>query len=117
MSLHEVEVFAEHIHSLGCPMVEASMGSEGAVLFCGGKLYRQPAHKVDALDTLGAGDAFLTAFLTAYLDESLPGETVDEKIVRSLDHAAEFAAGICMVHGAFGEGEHYTNTDLEDPNA
>lgn len=116
-TLDEVKAFAEHIAQLGCPMVEASMGGEGAVLCYNGKIYRQPAHKVEALDTLGAGDAFLTAFLTGFLDESLPGETEDDKLARCLDAAAEFAAGTCMVHGAFGEGEHYTNTELENPNS
>ncbi|MBR0140172.1 MAG: hypothetical protein IJM17_07800 [Firmicutes bacterium] len=103
----------EKIHGLGCPMVEASMGSEGALLSYKGKIYRQPAHLVEAVDTLGAGDAFLTTFLINFLDESLPGETEDEKIARSLDKAADFAASVCMTHGAFGMGERYTNTELE----
>ncbi len=107
----------EKIHGLGCPMVEASMGSEGAILSYKGKTYRQPAHLVEAVDTLGAGDAFLTTFLINFLDESLPGETEDEKIVRSLDKAADFAASVCMTHGAFGMGEHYTNTELERPDS
>ncbi len=105
------------IHGLGCPMVEASMGSEGAVLSYKGKLYRQPAHKVDAVDTLGAGDAFLTTFLINFLDETLPGESEDEKIARSLDRAADFSARICLTQGAFGMGEHYTNTELERPDS
>lgn len=103
------------IHGLGCPMAEASKGSDGAILSYKGKLYRQPAHKVDAVDTLGAGDAFLTTFLINFLGERIPGELEDRRIFRCLDKAAEFAASVCMTHGAFGMGEHYTNTELDVP--
>ena len=44
---------------------------------------------VDAIDTLGAGDSFTTAFLLSLLD--------GEKIETAMEKGAEFAAKTCMV--------------------
>ena len=49
-------------------MVIATRGSYGAVLFDGTQFYEQPPHLVEAVDTLGAGDSFATAFLLSFLE-------------------------------------------------
>ena len=51
---------------------------------------------VEAVDTLGAGDSFATAFLL----ELLKGGTIED----AMQAGSEFAAKTCMVHGAFGHG-------------
>ena len=66
------------------------------------KYYRQIPKPVDAIDTLGAGDSFTTAFLLSLLD--------GEKIETAMEKGAEFAAKTCMVRGAFGYG-----VPFEDP--
>ena len=46
----------------------ATMGKRGSLAFDGKKYYRQIPKPVDAIDTLGAGDSFTTAFLLSLLD-------------------------------------------------
>lgn len=80
----------------------ATMGKRGSLAFDGKKYYRQIPKTVDAIDTLGAGDSFTTAFLLALLDGG--------KIETAMEKGAEFAAKTCMVRGAFGYG-----VPFEDP--
>ena len=82
--------------ALGCKLVVATRGSLGSMIYDGNRFYMQPPHKVDAIDTLGAGDSFATAFLLAILD----GKTIPE----AGEAGAEFASKTCMVNGAFGHG-------------
>ena len=43
-----------------------AMGKRGSLAFDGKKYYRQIPKAVDAIDTLGAGDSFTTAFLLSH---------------------------------------------------
>ncbi|NLX27621.1 MAG: carbohydrate kinase [Bacteroidales bacterium] len=46
-------------------MVCVTRGDKGAVLYCDGNFYEHPGFKVDAVDTVGAGDAFLAGLIAA----------------------------------------------------
>lgn len=95
----EVKEVCRRMASLGCKIVVATRGSLGSMIFDGKKFHMQAPHKVDAIDTLGAGDSFATAFLLAILD----GQTVEE----AGEAGAEFASKTCMVNGAFGHGVNF----------
>ncbi|MFP1916651.1 PfkB family carbohydrate kinase [Lonsdalea quercina] len=86
-------------HDAGCTWGIATRGAEGAILFDGHHWISQPPEPIAPVDTLGAGDAFITAFLLAHLN----GKTLSA----SLRQGAHFAARICMIEGAFGEGMRY----------
>ena len=103
----EIEKVTQTAHNAGCPMVLTSMGRRGARLSYEGRIYGQPAGKEKAKDTLGAGDAFFTAFIVKYL-EGMKQKEVDkpELIRQSLSSGANFATQICMRDGAFGYGIH-----------
>ena len=94
-------------------MVIATRGSYGAVLFDGTQFYEQPPHLVEAVDTLGAGDSFATAFLLSFLESRKKygiqmKESVYEKEIRkALEAGAEFSSKTCMVQGAFGHGKSF----------
>lgn len=45
-----------------------TLGKYGSLAWLGGKTFVQPAKEVEAVDTTGAGDAFLVAFLVEYLE-------------------------------------------------
>ncbi len=83
----------------GCKLALASRGSNEAFLLEGENWYQQIPRPIQPVDTLGAGDAFITAFLIAYLCEK------DRE--SCLDKAVQFASEICMVKGAFGHGKTY----------
>ncbi|MCC3358936.1 PfkB family carbohydrate kinase [Bacillus sp. REN16] len=99
------------VHNLGCKIVIATMGDKGAWLFDGESPIFQEARKVEAVDTLGAGDSFIASFLVNYFDYKKTNDVlIDDKVKRetiyqnSLDKAAKFAAKNCLVEGAFGFG-------------
>jgi fructoselysine 6-kinase len=92
----------------GCELAVATRGDQGAVLFDGESWFRQAPHAVIATDTLGAGDAFISGFLIAYVGgRSVSGPQPDSLLATALEKAAAFAAEICQVQGAFGHGQRY----------
>lgn len=70
---------AEELHSRGVQQVIVTLGSNGSLVFSDGESVVIPARKVEAVDTVGAGDVYNGALVTA-LSEG-----------RSLCDAARFA--------------------------
>ena len=68
---------------------------------------------MEAVDTLGAGDSFATAFLLSYVgnleknaEHPEKAEELKETFIKeAMAAGAAFAAKTCMVHGAFGHGK------------
>lgn len=56
------------IHELGVEAAIATMGERGSLLLTGGRRYLIPAYKVErVMDPTGAGDAFISGYLSEYL--------------------------------------------------
>ena len=49
------------------PIIVIKLGSGGAVVIAGGDIYREETTAVVPLNTVGAGDAFCAAFLSAWI--------------------------------------------------
>ena len=61
-----------------CRLVAVTRGAEGAVLLSrGSELARSASPKVDAVDTVGAGDAFAAAMLAALLSGARPAAALE----------------------------------------
>ncbi len=90
----ECEALLKKVHGLGTRVVGITRGSRGSIFYDGEKIYRQGIKKVEAVDTMGAGDSFIAGFLTAYGD----GKPMEQ----ALDYAAERSALTCMIRGGFG---------------
>ena len=90
---------------LGARIAVGTRGSEPAVAYDGARYYTQDICKVKAIDTMGAGDSYISAFLSNYLsagaDEPISAE---DKITASLRKAAEFAAEVVVKDGSLGVG-------------
>jgi sulfofructose kinase len=71
-----------------------TLGNEGSLAFCAGRLIRTPAFQVDCLDTTGAGDVFRGAFISACL------RTLDADLEDVLAYANAAAALNCRALGA-----------------
>lgn len=54
-----------------------TLGSQGALLYSQGKLYKHQGYKVKVEDTVGSGDAFLSAFIAMYLKKEQPAKILD----------------------------------------
>jgi ribokinase len=71
------EVLAEKLLDLGPASAVVTLGASGAALASGGTTRRFPAPKIEAVDTTGAGDAFVGALAAklaggATLEEAVP---------------------------------------------
>lgn len=69
--------------ALGCavaeipvPMLLVTRGKQGAEFYGGGEVVHQPAFVVDPVDTTGAGDTFLGAFLARFDAGASPAEAM-----------------------------------------
>lgn len=97
-----------NVTKLGCKLVLCTMGEKGALLFDGNKFYMQEPKLVKAIDTMGAGDSFITCFMMNYLRGIKEGNLAQEEIItNSLAEAADFSSKQCLVEGSFGYGKVY----------
>lgn len=112
ISDEETKQVCKKIYNLGCKIVIATMGSNGAWLYDGELMLFEPPQIVEAVDTLGAGDSFATGFLVSfakYKKENVfkfkSNQVNYEKIYKqALKEASALAAKNCLVRGAFGHG-------------
>lgn len=102
----------EHLkfmYSLGPELVSLTRGSKGCIMYDGEQFYVQPATMIDeVVDTMGAGDSFLTSFMDCYIDQLKKGAEKPDAIRTSLAEASKFAAYVCTLDGAFGYGKTIT---------
>lgn len=109
----DVESNIDKFHNYGAKNVLATMGTRGAIFSNGKKKFECKAHLVEAVDTMGAGDSFLTAFLTNLIKEQTYNPQKDYELIinESLQKASKFSAKICMIEGAFGYGKVLEEND------
>ncbi|MDQ0969406.1 fructokinase [Flavobacterium sp. W4I14] len=69
-----------------------TLGDKGACVLKDGKLFKHAGYKVQVVDTVGAGDAFLATFIACYL-QGYPMET-------TLDNACKVGAFVASQPGA-----------------
>lgn len=99
---------AEHLIGRGIKIAAVTLGKDGVLVAAKDGLETIPGHKVDALDTTGAGDAFWGAFLYSisslgniggYGDIACLGEQIDAigfSRVREITKFANAAAACCV---------------------
>ncbi len=79
--------------SRGARLAIATRGSQGAVGLFDGEVIETPAHAVEVVDTIGAGDAFAAALLAALLD--------GEPVLEALRAGAREGSLTCTFEGAW----------------
>ena len=88
------ELAAKTIHLSGCGNVIIKLGSKGCVLVSGNETHFAPAYPSEAIDTTGAGDAFVAGFIAALAR----GKVMSESI-----RYGNAAGSVCVSHvGASG---------------
>jgi len=110
--------------NLGCRLAIATIGKRGAFIFDGKRYYTKKPYNLQAqvVDTLGAGDSFLTGFVTTYYNgvklfdqvtEENPGlyttpEDREDYMSALIEYCMStgnlLAIKNCMLFGAFGHG-------------
>jgi sugar/nucleoside kinase (ribokinase family) len=98
---------ARRVRDLGPSVVAVTLGGAGAVLLRGGEVATAPAGRVQVVDTLGAGDAFIARLLVGLVRDEDPAALVAA--------ATSFASAACTTYGAFGhEADLPEDIDLPD---
>lgn len=99
----------------GARAVVATMGGKGAMYADAAGEMIQPPEWVEPVDTLGAGDSFAAALLTALAPIGKPPKAgVERELLRhALSGAAHFAAQCCLKKGAFGYGRDISDERIE----
>jgi 2-dehydro-3-deoxygluconokinase len=82
---------ARGLIDLGAGQAVVKLGARGAVGLIDGVEYEEPAIPIVAVDTVGAGDAFVAGYLAEYL--------ADEPPARRLMTAVTVGAYACLTHG------------------
>jgi fructoselysine 6-kinase len=90
----ELEELINVAISSGVEVVGITLGSEGALFVKNGERYLQKIKSAQVIDTMGAGDSFIAAFLTSYITHG--------NMKKALDFAATCAAESCSYFGGFG---------------
>lgn len=81
----EPAVQAKELHALGVGEVVVKLGAAGATAYTDdGRAVHAPARPVRAVDTVGAGDAFVAGYLSAFLD----GSTTEARLDRAVTTGA-----------------------------
>lgn len=90
----ECLAFIDEIRALGTRHVIVTRGKDGALYGGEQGVVKQRLNPVEAVDTLGAGDSFIAAFLVSLIRK--------QPIEQGMTYAAECAARTCLEEGAFG---------------
>jgi fructokinase len=106
--LHGTEGVSSRIDTwlhAGPQAVVLTAGSQGATWFRPGGSIHEPAPPIDAVDPIGAGDAFTAGLLTALREQDALGRDAlgqldDDAVHRALRFANRVAALTCTRHGA-----------------
>lgn len=61
----------------GCNTICVTRGDKGALIYDQGTIIEHPGYKIDVVDTVGSGDAFLAGFLAKYLAGELSGKSLE----------------------------------------
>ncbi|WP_291277718.1 PfkB family carbohydrate kinase [Galactobacter sp.] len=101
----EVEALAAHALRLGCTTAVVTLGAEGAWVASADGGFVQGTHRVDPVDTLGAGDGFISGFLY----ELYSGASVADAALAG----AKAAARACGFNGAFGRAMDFDDIPVE----
>ncbi|TCV58701.1 MULTISPECIES: fructoselysine 6-kinase [Neorhizobium] len=96
--------------SNGCSLALATFGPEGATAYNGVDFISVLPKPANVVDTLGAGDAFITATLLSLLAAGWTrgNRPSADAIAIAMEKGRQFAAEICGIDGAFGHAAPIT---------
>lgn len=98
---HDLKIAAAKLIELGPQLVLVSLGEAGACFFTEKLEGQVCAPQVEVVDTTGAGDAFLGAFLSYFLELEKPLDMLDkEELTGLLEYANQAGALTCTAQGA-----------------
>jgi 2-dehydro-3-deoxygluconokinase len=97
---------ARRINEMGAPQAVIKLGADGCVAIVEGKPHTQPAVPIRAVDTVGAGDAFVAGYTAELLK--------DRDVPQRLLTAVRTGAFACLVPGDWEGMPRRVELDLLD---
>lgn len=111
MEEKNIIILLKKFSSRGVRYILATRGKKGQIFYDDYEFYKGGAKILnrELVDTMGAGDAFITSFIINLFSSGWRKEkSIDsETIKKALEKAALFAASKCLEMGAFGYGLSY----------
>lgn len=116
LSVAETRRVLKLAESFGCQIVVGTRGENPTIAWDGRQFYEQEIYTADVKDTMGAGDSYISAFLSNYLPIAETDEFLNkgDKIQYSLGEAARYAAQVVEKEGALGIGYEVNIERLSD---
>lgn len=105
---HETRQKLNRLFDYGCRHIIATRGHEDVYYFSGEEVIAWQPEYIEPVDTLGAGDAFLTGFMLSILQAGQP-EADSEIVLRAMAAGGALARGVLHHYGAFGFGKSYSD--------
>lgn len=107
MTEEEARRFCEDMHKRGVVHVLVTMGAAGQYVSNGSSLVYGEAKYIQPVDTMGAGDSFLAAFVTALYEMGWKkGKIMSEEVLlEALHRGRDYSTENCQVEGSFGYKE------------
>jgi fructoselysine 6-kinase len=93
LSEDQITLEARKLFTYGFQLVILTRGQDGSCAYDGRELLLESSSPVKVVDPLGAGDAFIGAFLSQYVQQ-IP-------VRECLRHASRYAAEVCTRFGGF----------------
>lgn len=93
----EAYELATSMRSLGPSIVVITRGAQGALVLDADGFHEQRSLPCTVVDSMGAGDGFIAAFLLAW--------QARYRVADCLLHGVDFAARVCACEGGFGHGQ------------
>ncbi len=116
ITVAEMDEKAKKLLGMDCNIVITTRGSEGAFYYDDKEKIAYKPPYIDALDTMGAGDSFLTGFLLCIVQwqkNCVNGESAAVKkydaVLAAMKKGSESAARTVMLHGGFGYGKKFSD--------
>ncbi|MDD3174621.1 MAG: PfkB family carbohydrate kinase [Herbinix sp.] len=103
----EAKDFCRQLHQIGVKHILITMGGDGQYVSNGVSIVYGEAHNIIPVDTMGAGDAFLAAFIKSMYDSGWKkGEIMNTASLKvALQKGNEYSTQNCRVEGGFGYKE------------
>jgi fructokinase len=100
--MNEVNAAVASLHQMGAKVVAVTLGKEGTLISNGQKQETVPSIKVDAIDSTGAGDAFVGAILFQLAKAEEPKKILEdfEHLKKIISFSNSVGAIVCTKVGA-----------------
>ncbi|WJV64620.1 fructoselysine 6-kinase [Pectobacteriaceae bacterium CE70] len=112
LSENEVNEKIKNIFSYGCKNIIATQGHHSVYYYDGDEMIIYKPEYIKPLDTLGAGDAFLTGFLLSILScqkhsSYIVSDNKQKVVLAAMDKGYQLARKTLQQYGAFGFGKSF----------